>query len=138
MRSEDRFLVSCSVGNKVDMTPNSIKEKDGVHINEGFGRVLSSLLQDCSVEVESNHNIFLDMDITWHSNSTLIIKTKKNITLEATAKIVNKVGGTLYLKSGIENDDGQGEIIFKGDKQVDMADGNVYVYYNPKTRERGE
>lgn len=81
--------------------------------------------------VRSYSNIVLKDDIWWNSNNKLTFISQQNITLASSASI--NPGGTLELKSGIENLEGKGTVVFEGDHtQIDAGEtGKVIIHYNP-------
>lgn len=80
--------------------------------------------------------VIITEEIKLESFDTLEIIAQEDITFQSGAKIISSI--PLYLKSGIENSEGQGRVVFKdtAQKQIYMENNSrVHIYYNPAPSE---
>ncbi len=89
----------------------------------------------------SDQDIYIENQISWHTDSNLIIRTRKNIIFKSGGKIINNGHGSVVLMAGMEPGKTKpydGTVMFEEPSQIEMLrGGKVKIYYNPsKGKER--
>ena len=103
-------------------------------IDDSMARELSACLSQAGSHtcwVKSQEDLVVDTkQLTWDTFATLSLWAKGNIVFKPGAQITSRDGGALWLKSGMESQEGQ--IVFSDhETPIGMNGGEVRFYYHP-------
>ena len=108
-----------------------------------MGKLISSNILSClelgSVTLKTNKDIFLEAPLEWSTNYNLSLISQGNIIFGPNSRVITHNANVIInLKSGMENSEGSGKVIFEGnDNQIQLlSGGSVQIYYNPEQKDK--
>lgn len=110
------------------------RDSDVLKVNQFLSSILTIALQNNKNVHVKAHDIMVENVIEWNSFANLTFTSQENIIFQNNARIINKGNGFLYLKSGMNNHAGTGNVVFQNEHEPQIyveGKGKVHVYYNP-------